>query len=98
MQSIIVTNSSYPVHKAEDVVLLTIKNDVLEHELSVSEAENIRLRKLISKERNKRYMAYEYAKNAEHTEPCVDVFQRVMSFFYGVVFAFAVFMILLAVV
>lgn len=97
MQSITVSSDRYPVSTAEDVGLLTLKNDVLVQELDTCEAENLRLRKLLAKERQMRYQAYEAAKTAEQMEPCVDVFQRVLFFAYGVVFAFAVFMILLAV-
>ena len=97
MQAIMVSNDCYPANTAEDAGLLRLKNDVLVQELDTCEAENLRLRKLLAKERRKRYQAYEAAKTAEQTEPCVDVFQRVLSFAYGVVFAFAVFMILLAV-
>lgn len=97
MQAITVSNDCYPVSTTEDVGLLRLKNDVLVQELDTCEAENMRLRKLLAKERRMRYKAYETAKTAERTEPCVDVFQRVLFFAYGVVFAFAVFMILLAV-
>lgn len=97
MQAITVSNDCYPANTTEDAGLLRLKNDVLVQELDTCEAENLRLRKLLAKERRMRYQAYEAAKNAEQTEPCVDVFQRVLSFAYGVVFAFAVFMILLAV-
>lgn len=97
MQAIMVSNDCYPVSTTEDASLLRLKNDVLVQELDTCEAENLRLRKLLAKERRMRYQAYEDAKTAEQTEPCIAVFQRVMSFAYGVVFAFAVFMILLAV-
>ena len=97
MQAITVSNDCYPVSTAEDASLLRLKNDVLVQELDTCEAENLRLRKLIAKERRMRYQAYEAARIAETTEPCVDAFQRVMSFAYGVIFAFVVFMILLAV-
>ena len=97
MQAIMVSSEHCPAHTAEDAGLLALKNDALAQELSTCEAENLRLRRLIAKERRMRYRAYEDARNAEQTEPCVDAFQRVMSFAYGVIFAFAVFMILLAV-
>ena len=97
MQAIMVTNDRYPANTAEDAGLLRLKNDVLAQELDACEAENLRLKKQLAKERRMRYKAYQAAKTAEQTEPCVDVFQRVLSFTYGVVFAFAVFMILLAV-
>lgn len=97
MQGIIVSNDRFPVHTAEDAGLLALKNNALAQELYTCEAENLRLRRLIAKERRMRYRAYEAAKTAEQTEPCVDMFQRVLFFAYGVVFAFAVFMILLAV-
>lgn len=98
MQAIMVSNDRCPAHTAEDAGLLALKNNALAQELYTCEAENLRLRRLIAKERRMRYQAYEDAKIAEMTEPSVDVFQRVLSFTYGVVFAFAVFMILLAVV
>ena len=97
MQAITVSNDCYPTSTTEDASLLRLKNDVLVQELDTCEAENLRLRKLLAKERRMRYQAYEAAKTAEQTEPCIDVFQRVLFFAYGVVFAFAVFMILLAV-
>lgn len=97
MQAITVSNNCYPVSTTEDAGLLRLKNDVLVQELDTCEAENLRLRKLLSKERRMRYQAYEDAKIAETTEPSVDVFQRVLFFAYGIVFAFAVFMILLAI-
>ena len=98
MQAIMVSTDRFPANTAEDAGLLAIKNEVLAQELSTCEAENHRLRRLLAKERRMRYQAYKDAKIAETTEPCVDVFQRVLSFTYGVVFAFVVFTILLAIV
>lgn len=97
MQAIMVSNDCYPASTTEDAGLLRLKNDVLVQELDTCEAENMRLRKLLAKERRMRYQAYEAAKTAEQVEPCVDVFQRVMSFAYGVAFAFIVFVILISV-
>lgn len=97
MQDIIVSSERRPVYAADDTGLLSLKNDALAQELHAYEAENMRLRRLIAKERRMRYRAYVDARNAEQTEPCLDAFQRVMFFAYGIVFAFAVFMFLLAV-
>lgn len=87
MQDIVISRGYYPSLTAEDAKLLLIKNDVLERQLELAEAENRRLREIIESEHNARYRIYEMGFTRYFRASGLELVQKLIYAGIGVAFA-----------
>lgn len=87
MQDIVISRGYYPSLTAEDAKLLLVKNDVLEHQLELAEAENRRLREIIESEHNARYRIYEMGFTRYFRASGLELVQKLIYAGIGVAFA-----------
>lgn len=87
MQDIVISRGYYPSLTAEDAKLLLIKNDVLERQLELAEAENRRLRKIVEREHNARYLIYEMGFTRYFRAAGLELVQKLLYAGIGVALA-----------